>query len=36
MADQWAMARKWAIALLAWNGIATAALIWLAILLARR
>jgi hypothetical protein len=36
MADQWAMARKWAIALLAWNGAVTAALVWLVILLARR
>jgi hypothetical protein len=36
MADQWATARKWAIALLVWNGAVTAGLIWLVILLARR
>ena len=36
MADQWAMARKWAIALLAWNGAVTVGLIWLVVLLARR
>jgi hypothetical protein len=36
MADQWATARKWAIALLAWNGALTVGLIWLVIILARR
>jgi hypothetical protein len=36
MADQWATARKWAIALLVWNTLTTAALIVLMILLARR
>ena len=36
MADQWAAARKWAIALLAWNGAVTVGLIWLVVLLARR
>jgi hypothetical protein len=36
MADQWATARKWAIALLAWNAAVTAGLIWLVVVLARR
>src|SRR5262245_58459737 len=36
MADQWATARKWASALLAWNGVVTAVLIWLLVLLAHR
>jgi hypothetical protein len=36
MADQWATARKWAIALLAWNGAVTVGLIWLVVLLAHR
>jgi hypothetical protein len=36
MADQWATARKWAIALLAWNGVVTVALIWLIVVLLRR
>jgi hypothetical protein len=36
MADQWAVARKWGIALLAWNALVTAALIVLLFLLARR
>ena len=35
MADQWATARKWAMGLIAWNVVATVALLVLAILLAR-
>ena len=36
MADQWTTARKWAIGLLVWNGVVTAALIVLIVILARR
>ncbi|HEY6271270.1 MAG TPA: hypothetical protein VIX19_04650 [Terriglobales bacterium] len=36
MADRWATARKWAIVLLVWNTLTTAALIVLITLLARR
>lgn len=35
-ADQWTSARKWAIGLLAWNVVVTAALIVLFVLVARR
>lgn len=36
MADKWASARKWGIALLAWNAVVTAGLIYLALVMARR
>ncbi len=36
MADQWAIARKWAIALLAWNALVTVGLIVLIVILMRR
>jgi hypothetical protein len=36
MADQWIVARKWAIGLMIWNALVTTALIVLAIVVARR